>query len=829
MTTGPDRALRRRLWVTRLTLLSERLVPALLPGAGVAGLFLILALSGLFAILPGTVHAILLGLFGFALLFALRGLPAALTLPGEDLARRRLERDNHIPHRALEALDDRLAGSETDPVTAALWQAHRARAAERAKDLHLHAPHPVVARHDPFGLRAAVLLGLVVVVAASGATAPQRLAEALVPRFGKDAGTPGVEPGFTAWITPPAYTRLAPIYLGGQGLAPGERLRVTAGATVMARLYGVGSGAIAFGEVKVPLDAVEDGTFAGEVPVQPADRLALVGGGGDMAAWPLEVVADAPPVVVFAQPPASTEQKSLRIAFAASDDYGVQSVNLQLRLGGAGEPLVIPLGGATGRPEAKGTAFRDLTASPWAGLDVTATLVASDALGQTGESDPVTLTLPERAFRHPVARAIVAARKQLVAHPAERRKVAEVLAGIADNVEAYEERKAVYLGLGMAVLKLLRHRDGAQDGEVVDLLWAIALDLDSGRVGGAQAQLRAAQDALEQALENGASDAEIARLMAEMRAAMDEYLRALTEEALRGGLDAGELRDSPDGQAITGEDIQRMLDEAQRAAETGSREAARQMLSQLREMLENLQAMPAQPGDAEAGRALGESMEKMGGLLREQSRLRDQSFAEQQRRESGTMPGDQGEARPGDQGRPRPGPGQSDPRGQGTGQGDSLSDLAKAQEALRRQLGDILGRLGETGLPLPDALTRADRAMDAARSALAGNDPAAAAQAQGEALDALRQGLQAMGEQMARQLGVSRGQGAAGDKPGGERDPLGRPRPGQNFGNGDDVRIPTEAEAKRVREILEELQRRAGDRTRSEEELDYIRRLIERF
>ncbi|MFZ2871889.1 DUF4175 domain-containing protein, partial [Zavarzinia sp.] len=644
-----------------------------------------------------------------------------------------------------------------------------------------------------------------------------------------------VEVGFTAWITPPAYTRLAPIYLGGQGLAPGERLRVTAGATVMARLYGVGSGAIAFGQTIAPLDAVEDGTFAGEVPVQPADRLALVGGGSEMAAWPLEVVADAPPVVAFTAPPAATEQKSLRIAFAAVDDYGVQSVNLQLRLAGVGEPLVIPLGGATGRPEARGTAFRDLTASPWAGLDVTAVLVASDALGQVGESDPVTLALPERAFRHPVARAIVAARKQLVAHPADRRKVAEVLAGIADDVGAYDERKAVYLGLGMAVLKLLRHRDGTQDMEVVELLWAIALDLDSGRVGGAQAQLRAAQDALEQALDSGASDAEIARLMAEMRAAMDEYLRALTEEAMRNGLDAGDLRDAPDGQAITGDDIQRMLDEAQRAAETGSREAARQMLSQLREMLENLQAMPSRPGDAAAGKALSESMEQMGGMLREQSRLRDQSFAEQQRRDGDAgMPGEQGQPRPGDQGRPQAGqgqPGQGKPgqNGQGGGQGGGLSDLARSQEALRRQLGDVLGRLGEAGLPLPDALTRADRAMDAARSALAGNDPAAAAAAQGEALDALREGLQAMGEQMARQLGVSRGQGAAGDKPGGERDPLGRPRPGQNFGNGEDVRVPTEAEAKRVREILEELQRRSGDRTRSEEELDYIRRLIERF
>lgn len=839
MAAGGSGALRRRLALTRLVLLAERLLPALMPAAGVAGVFAAAALAGLFEILPGALHAVLLGFFGLAFVYSLRGLPSALALPAEAEARRRLEIDNAVPHRALEALDDHIAGDAADPVTQALWQAHRARSARLAAGLRLHAPHPVVARRDPFALRAVVVLALFVAIAASGRLAPERLAEALVPRFGKGASGPvSAEAGFTAWITPPAYTRLAPIYLGGQGIAPGGALRVAAGSTVMARLYGVGSGAVGFDKTEVPLEAVEERTFAGEVPVQVAGRLALFGGGSELAAWPLDVVADLPPRVIFPAPPSSTEQKSLRISYAAEDDYGVQSIVLEIRLKGEGEPLVVPLGGASGRPEAKGTTFRDLTASPWAGLDVTATLVATDALGQAGRSDPVTLALPERNFRHPVARAVVAARKHLVDKPAERRKVAEALAGIADDVGSYGEQTGVYLGLGQAVLKLLRHRDGSQDAEVVDLLWAIALDLDSGRVGSAQAQLRAAQDALEQALESGAPDAEIARLMSELRSAMDDYLRALTEEALRGGGDTAEMREGGDGQVITGEDLQRMLDDALRAAEGGSRDAAREMLSQLREMMENLQAAPADPADAEASEALNRSMEQMGGLLRDQSRLRDRSFAEQQRREGAdglpssqgmpnqSMPGQgmpgQGQQGQGQQGQPRAGQSGSSP-------GGDMPGLARQQEALRRQLGDVLSTLADQGLPMPDALARADRAMDAARDALAGNDPGAAAAAQGQALDALREGMQALGEQMARQVGSARGRGSAGDRPGGERDPLGRPKPGQNFGEGQDIRVPTEAEAKRVREILDELQRRAGERDRSEEELDYIRRLIERF
>lgn len=824
MARGPG-ILQRRLVATRLVLAAEALLPALLPGLGVIGLFLALAFAGAFDFLPGALHAMALGAFGLALIWGWRRVPAALRLPEEALARRRLETDNAVPHRALEALDDRLATGE-DPLSRALWDAHRQRAEAAAGRLRLHGPRPVMARHDPWALRAVVVLALVVTSIAASRTLPERLQNALVPQFGKTAtGPAGDQAGYTAWITPPAYTRLPPLYLGEQGQAPGQPLRIAAGSTVMVRLHGVSAGALAFGETTVPLDAIEDGNFAGEVPVQAGPSLRLLDGSSEIAAWPLEVLADAPPIVAFSAPPSATERQALRLAYLARDDYGIAGVQLHLRLAGRGEPLVIPLGGATGRPEAKSTTFRDLTAHPWAGLEVTLELSASDALDQVGRSAPVIMTLPERQFRHPVARAIIEQRKRLVAKPRERRQVALALGELAANLDAYAGRMPVYLGLTLSAITLFRNADKVKDAEVVDLLWEIALDLDEGRVPNAQAALRAAQDALEQALEAGASDAEIARLMEELRQAMAEYLQALAAEALRRGFDQTEP--PPGGEMMTSRDLERMLDEAQRAAEGGSREAARQMLQNLREMLENLQMAQGMMQSGEA-QALGDGMNQLNDMLREQGQLRDQSFAEQQRREGG-RPGQQGTQGPG---QPRPGqgrPGEQGQQGQ-QGQAGGLGDQATAQEGLRQQLGDLLRQLDENGLPLPDALTKAERAMDRAREALDGNDPGAAAAAQGEALAALREGMQALGEQMAQQLGIERGQGRGGSsQPGGDRDPLGRPRPGRDYGSGDDVRVPTEAEAKRVREILDELQRRAGDRSRSPDELDYIRRLLERF
>ncbi|MCF4166725.1 TIGR02302 family protein [Zavarzinia compransoris] len=809
---GGDRAFRRRLTAARVVLTLETLGPALLPGLGVAAVFAALAFAGFFDILPGTLHAILLGLFGLALILGWRRVPAALRLAPEAAARRRLEVDNKVPHRALEVLEDDLAAGAEDDMTAALWRLHRERAARNAGRLSVHGPRPQMARRDPWALRALVVPALVVAAVAAGPEAVPRLTDALMPRFGKTGPAPaGATTDFTAWITPPAYTRLPPLYLGAQGLTPGQALRVAAGSTVVARLYGVEAGRIGFGEARVALDPVEEGSFAGEVPVQAGTTLRLLDGDDEIAAWPLEVVADTPPEVAFTAPLSATERRVLRIAYEAEDDYGIAAVALELRLPDRPDVLSVPLGGGTGRAEAKGVAFRDLTAHPWAGLEVAAVLTARDALDQTGLSDPVTITLPEREFRHPVARAIVAARKHLVSHPRERRKVADTLADIASVPGAFGERISVYLGLVTSVFSLYRNTDAESDARVVDLLWEIALDLDEGRVPSALASLREAQEALEEALESGASDAEVARLMDELRRAMAEYLQALAMEAQRWGGNLQELQPIPGGRLLTDRDLQRMIDEAQRAAEAGSREAARQTLQNLREMLENLQAMQGLMQDNPAARAMDQGMQQLSDMLRRQGELRDQAFSEQQRRQGGAMPG-------GQNGQPRPAPG-----------GD-MSGLARDQEDLRRQLGEMLRQLGEAGLPMPDSLTEAERAMDRARGALEGDDPAAAAEAQGQALSALREGLQDLGEQMAQQLGLRRGQGqGAGQEPGDERDPLGRPRPGREFGSGNDVRVPTEAEAKRVREILNELQRRAGDRTRPAEELDYIRRLLDRF
>ena len=106
--------------------------------------------------------------------------------------------------------------------------------------------------------------------------------------------------------------------------------------------------------------------------------------------------------------------------------------------------------------------------------------------------------------------------------------------------------------------------------------------------------------------------------------------------------------------------------------------------------------------------------------------------------------------------------------------------------------------------------------MANAEKALAAGDSETALAAEGEALEKLRQGQKEIGRTMALRMSGT-----------GSRDPMGRRRPG--YGEGSGVRLPEQREVQRAREILDELRRRAGERGRARQELDYINRLLHQF
>ena len=206
-----NREARRRVaerYVTsaRLVLLWERVWLAMWPGIGIVGIGMIIALLGLFSIIPGYVHAILLLIFFASAGYFFWSTFSKVRGPGWVDGARRVERDSDLPNRPITEGTDKVAAGKGDPFAEKLWRSHIIRLLASAQRLTLKLPKPNMASRDPRGLRFAVLIGVVIGFVVAGPRSGERLVSGLLPVFAEGIDTSV----FVAWVAPPSYTQLPP-------------------------------------------------------------------------------------------------------------------------------------------------------------------------------------------------------------------------------------------------------------------------------------------------------------------------------------------------------------------------------------------------------------------------------------------------------------------------------------------------------------------------------------------------------------------------------------------------------------------------------------------
>ncbi len=838
----------------------EQLVLALWPAGAVAGGFLAVALLDLLPALPGWLHLMVLLGFGGAFALALRHGLLRFRAPTWHEARRRLELDSGLPHRPLTGLMDRQA-APADEASAGLWELHQARMRETVKRLTVRGPRPLLAGLDPMCLRGLIALVIVIGLVGAGGHWQSPLGRALSPSL---AGTGTVaEPSLDLFVTPPAYTGVAPFYLqaeaagtaagaatssaapavaggedvateahGGEGAteaaapedaeqpaAASAAVEVPVNSTLMARVSGgPASPTLVVGSRSETFEGIEPDTFEIETEIVDGDRIAVEQGHATLGAWDIRVVPDRAPSILHAREPTATERAALRLEYQAGDDYGLERVSATLRLSRDAPPaldrtpldLELTIPGI--RPaEASAVSYHDLTPHPWAGQTVTVRLAATDGAGQTGQSEGLEVVLPEREFTHPVAKAIIEQRRTLMRHPDKHAEIAESLSTLSLRPDRFFDDTVVFLALRTASRRLaLADEVRVTVDPVQRLLWDTALRIEDGDLSLAERELRLAQQALMEALSGDATDEEIERLMGELRSALDRYLDALRQNMMEQ-LARGELGEpvpvDPD-RLMNQDQLQEMLEQMQRLAESGARDAARDMLAQLQSLLENLQSAPAMAQQQQQNNEAMELLDDLQNLMQAQQELLDQTFGQAQRQRFG-------EALPGQEpnGSPRAGQGRA------------------TQEALRRALGELMREMGEMTGDIPMPMGRAEQAMRQSEQALGEGQPSRAVGPQTEALDEMQQGMQTFVDQLMDQLAEQNGAPTGQPQPpmAGNRDPLGRPLPNSGGTNTSDVEIPAESELQRAREILDEVRRRLGESGRPPVERDYLERLLERF
>ncbi|TXH34329.1 MAG: DUF4175 family protein [Rhodospirillaceae bacterium] len=793
------------LWLARATLILERLAPLGLTLLFILGIFLTAALFGVFRYLPAWFHAALLAAALLALIGALWFQLRRFDWPGRETAIRRLERDSNLQHRPLTHLNDALSMGNDDPGLAALWTQHRARLLAAIGRLHVAPPRGDWSLRDPYALRGLLLLLLVIAVIGAGDLWPRRLLQALTPNFAGYASSEKVT--VEAWITPPEYTGLPPISLTTGAAAGNAVLSVPTGSKLLVQAEGVGAKAVlSANNQSSDFRMLDPLTQRIETKLTEGDAIGIRAAGSTLADWRIRIVADHSPTAEFAGNPNATDRGVLHLEYRASDDYGVKDLRAFIQRDGQTIETGLPLQSRDSK-KATGSSYLDLTSHPWAGLPVEMRLVARDALGQVGATAPIALTLPERQFFHPVARALIAARKQLTEAKLDDRKgllaIARELFTVGEQPEAYDHNMAAYLAINLAWRRLTDSLGVDQAGRenLQQLLWDTALAIEDGGTSLAMRDLRRLQRELEDALARNASPEEIEALMNKLQQAMNQYLQNLQQQlqrAVEKGLKLGPV--NPNSTRLTQQDLNDMLNNARRMAQNGSKESAQQMLNRLQQMLENLQA--GIPSMSAGNGQNQQMMNDLGRIMQQQQKLLEQTFRMQR-----------------------------DQNGQGgQGQEGDAGMSAAEQEALRHQLGKLMQDAGNATGNLPRGLGQAEQAMRGAGEALRQGDLDSAANAQNEALSHLQQGLGQLGQMLSQKSGGQRSGPGQRDR----MDPFGRASPGSedsgsNATETNGVKVPDQDAMQRSRQIFEELRQRRNDPSRPKLERDYIDRLLRQF
>jgi len=835
MTTPGQAAIEGKITQARLALSFERLWGALHWPFLLLALFAALVISGLLPLLAAGLRAGLLAVLALGFLWSLKPL-FSVSWPSRAEAMRRIEEKTGLAHRPVSTHGDQLASGSEDPLQQAIWEEHKVRQLKSLGNLKAGVPQSAWRDIDPRAIRLPVALALVAALFLGPGDSRSNLADSF-----KFAAPPAAVPlVMDAWLKPPAYTAKAPILLTSpamvEKLKADPEIMVPDKAVLTLRISGAKAPKLSFHDLSDAAEPAEvagftpkakfsEGLYQSETVVTRPALIKVMDGATELGRWRIALIPDAPPSVEIIEEPSGDSSGTLTAKWKVADDYGVTGVTSDIYLadeqddgvGFTGDgifefdapKLPISLRKSPASNEA-GSSKADLAEHPWAGFMVDISLTAKDAAGNTAESGKKSFRMPERLFTKPLARALIEQRKHLILAPEEAGAVVQMLDALLTYPAGLIEGSGTHIAIAMANSRLKAAEDRAGIDSVIGILWQIAVNVEEGSMASAKAQLDALRKELERALRDGASPERIAELTQKLREALDRYMQSLMEESQKrmSQNPQNQQQQQPNGRSVTPQELQKMLDMIEKLAQSGANEAAEQMLSQLDEILRNLQPGSPQQQQGQMGDSpLGQMLDQLSDLMRKQQQLMD---------DTQRAPQDGMGQEPQDQ------PGQQGQNGQG------MSGLGDRQQGIGQMLQDLMDQFGKNGMQAPKAFGDAGQSMRGAEGNLRGGDREEALGDQGNAMSQLREGAKGLAQQMMQQGQGQQGQeGRNGEARGDDRDPLGRPLPnrGQEFGPKEDM-LPSELALQRAREILEMLRSRAGESERPRLERDYIERLL---
>ncbi|WP_135081171.1 DUF4175 family protein [Terasakiella sp. SH-1] len=790
------RRLQRLITWTRYVLLWEQLWPRLWPFLIISSLSILLVLFDLLPKLNATLHLLVLGvlfsLWAGCLYLAFRNLKH----PTSKQALLRLEQDSGFTNQPLMTLMDRPSAASTSKVSQTLWVYHQDRMAAAMENIQRPWPRSYLEHRDPYSLRA----GLVLLLLLGGIEARfdwnERLARAFDPAFGLSG------PGhwtIQAWITPPAHTGANSTYLNAKAdteeTTTGPVVSIIQNSDILIRLEGWSSHegvSLQFGPFEDQFTPLGKGAFSLENRLEQGEELIVRHDDKILYRWPVHLQGDLPPKITVSGKPRTGFRGHLQLRFEATDDFGLKEARLEIQNPADSTSPNITIKNLLQGMESKGQFSHNLAAHPWAGQAVIMTPMVQDNLGQVAQGHALETILPERKFTHPVAIRLIDIRKELYTPTAHERAFSNLrLMRLLDTPQDFNGSLAIYFALKVAADRL-NAPDGHQEvATVQSILWESAIHLEEGSGGSARNQLEFMSRQMSEMLRSSNDKAAMEALFEQMRKSLDHYLQQMMKSgnAIQGFEEAlGQEQVNMVGR----DQLQDMLNKARELMRQGNIKAAQAVMDQFQSILSRL-AMQQKIDPKQAAKAR-HILEKLREIKTGQQNLLDQTFQRSRNEDSPSLKSTK----------------------------QAIIEAAE-QKRLLKMLREEMNKLREMKVKAPKPLGQAAKDMGHSYTALEKGQDEASIQAQMRVLEQLEDGLKNSAQSLARKMGI---QPMPQTLPG--HDPLGRGRSGPIQTQGTNV-VPTEREMHQSREILQELYRRAGQKSRPEQELQYIDRLLDRF
>ncbi len=891
----------------------------------------------------GKTSEVLTSLIFFAgIIYFIRKDILTFKFPNDTNLDRAIETKTTLPRGQIALIEDNLANPK-NKYTRSLWNSAQKSALHTLKALRTPNLKAVMVRLDPFALRFLAVLFFISGFMLSPYQWQSKIYNGLFP-VTLSSITSAPSSAVTLWIEPPEYTRMDKIQITGAGTYDGT-LKMPEGSTIKARIqtnFGkYASPKLNMGNASLPMEDLGEGFYSIETTIQPGSTLSITQSIFPRATWPYHHIIDTPPEIYAgnkstpetdetdeqanqenaeenqiaeAEPQQGPdeneeaeelfeiiEKAQIRFPLRVKDDYSVKELKMVMDIADFVEEK--PLGEMATETrlivsapdtELKISPIYDMTWHTWAGLPVTFEYTVFDHKGQSQTLEKISITLPERNFEHPMAKSVIAMRKQLAWQYRDSfRSISNNLEALLTAPDYFQNNPVTYLAIKTASARLKYVENKKQDErteaarEVIKLLWAIAISVEDGNLALAMRELRDAQRELENAMRDpNTSDEEIDRLMRNLREKMNNYFAEMQrdlQKRMENGEEFPEFSEEDFGEIISPDALSKLMEEIEQAMRDGDEQKAQELMSKLQRMMEMMDsAQGAQmPKDMEV---MKKGVNELQELIERQEQLLEQT----EKRASKDYRSDwieQNRNRNNAQSRPQnnsdqnqlterslktlqdmleefgmntapPEPENNEPReeqqsqkenenadqaeqqdnrqSQESTESDITNQQAKTeQDALRYVLGQLMLDVAEHLDDIPESMGEAEQEMRKSADQLGKDNPSGSIPHQEEAIRKLKDAQDNLNQQFQQRMQqmVGIGSGTAGGNR--KYDPLGRPYGGKEDNNGkttdSDVKIPEEAEKKRIEEIIKELRDKSSDRSRPREELEYYRRLLRQF